>query len=611
MRSIAVQARTAFSLGWMNLWRVASYRLGVRLGLNPVRRLRLQLPQGPYYRPPSASCAVSPSAAWRKEANYFGWFRVALTGVCPDWTMNPFSGRHVDGSERPWWQIPDFDPQAGDIKMVWEASRFDWVLAMAQRACAAESTELERLNMWLTDWCRANPAYCGPNWKCGQEASIRVMHLSMAALILGQHKQTVPALLDLVRVHLARIDPTLKYAIAQDNNHGTSEAAALFIGGSWLASVAKDQRGMCWSRLGRKWLEERVGRLIEVDGSFSQYSVVYHRVLLDTLSMVEVWRRVMDLPPFTPQFYRRALAATLWLKAFTQPSVGDAPNIGANDGARLLPLSDTDFRDFRPSVQLACALFLNARAYTEDGPWNLPLQWLRQPIPAAELPAETSRVFDQGGYAVLHQGNVCAYLRFPRFRFRPSHADALHLDLWVASENVLRDGGTYSYNSDVRWLEYFPGTISHNTIQFDDRDQMPRLSRFLFGDWPKTEAHTEITVDTLGQHFSVSYKDHMSVRHARAVCLSNIALTVRDNVSGFNQKAVMRWRLAPGEWRLEGGIAINGHYRIAVQTNVPIERCELVTGWEARYYGKRTELTVLEVEIRQAGQLTTEINWAA
>jgi hypothetical protein len=59
--------------------------------------------------------------------------------------------------ERPWWQIPDFDPVVGDIKLIWELSRMDWVLALAQRARQAEPGALDRLNAWLNDWCMLNP----------------------------------------------------------------------------------------------------------------------------------------------------------------------------------------------------------------------------------------------------------------------------------------------------------------------------------------------------------------------------------------------------------------------------------------------------------------------
>src|SRR4029079_19380469 len=97
-------------------------------------------------------------------------------------------------------------------------------------------------------------------------------------------------------------------------------------------------------------------------------------------------------------------------------------------------------------------------------------------------PRPASRHFNDGAYAAVRRGTGMALMRYPRFRFRPSHADALHVDLWKDGTNLLRDGGSYSY-SDMEGTAYFSGTASHNTVQFDDRDQMPRVGRSLFGDW--------------------------------------------------------------------------------------------------------------------------------
>lgn len=610
LNKFVVKVRTALALSPVNLWRVAWYRIWVRLGIHPVQRLRAVLPHAPFFSPVEASqpAATAPTA-WRDQTCFFGWFPVAWAGNCPDWHANPFSGKRVESSEHSWWNIPDFDPEVGDIKTIWEASRFDWVLTMAQRAVAGDGEGLTRLNHWLEDWCQRNPAYDGPNWKCGQEASIRVMHLAMAALISGQYRRPLPALLNLARIHLVRIAPTLQYALAQDNNHGTSEAAALFIGGSWLAEAGKGKQGIAWAILGRRWIEERVARLVEDDGSFSQYSVTYHRVLLDTLSMVEIWRRAMGLPVFSAQFYDRARAAALWLRAFAQVENGDAPNMGANDGARLLPLTDTDYRDFRPSVQLGCALFAGARAYADPGDWDLPLQWLGVTAPDAVLQAECSRLFDQGGYAVLRQGNAAVYIRFPKFRFRPSHADALHLDFWLAGRNMLRDGGSYSYHAEQRWLDYFPGTASHNTVQFDGRDQMPRLGRFLFGDWLKTDYCSDVVEMGDSVSFSAAYRDRPGCFHRRDVVLSPGLLRVVDRVEGFRNRAVLRWRLETGDWVIEDSTVVKGALRLSVMADVPVRRREIVEGWESRYYLQKSALPVLEVEIGVSGTLTTELRW--
>lgn len=609
MSLFLVKARTALALGPGNLCRALGYRLGVKTGLNPVRRLTAEVPVGPFFVQPGRQAQHLPATGqWAGEVRYYGLWPIAQGEAPPDWHLNPLTGVRVPAPEREWWRIADFDPAVGDIKSIWEASRFDWVLAFAQRSCKADTAAIAQLNRWLAHWCQHNTPYHGPNWKCGQEASIRVLHLAMSAVMLEQHAQIQPGLAALIELHLKRIEPTISYAMAQDNNHGTSEAAALYVGGSWLMQN-NFPAGERWYRAGRRWLENRAGRLIERDGSFSQYSVNYHRVMLDTLSMVEVWRRKLELPAFSADFQVKARAAANWLFTFVDEDSGDAPYIGANDGARLLPLTDTDYRDFRPSVQLAMALFHGQRAYVEAGAWDLPLQWLALPAPATLAERPGSQQFDQGGYAVLRQGSSTAVLRYPRFRFRPGQADALHLDLWRNGRNLLRDAGSFSYNAEAEWLRYFPGTASHNTVQFDDRDQMPRLSRFLFGDWLRT-CHLEPFAR--GDGFttcSASYRDGKGASHARHVSLGEQGVKVRDQIGGFAARAVLRWRLEPGNWVLDEYGASNGSQRLSVTGDMPIVRCELVEGWESRYYLEKTRVPVLEVEVATAGVLITEYHW--
>lgn len=606
--SLRLKILTAWRLGPLNIARVATYKLGVRSGLNPVRRLAASAATTPFFYPYGGErVTIPPRDGWWCHREAYGLSLGELDDAVPDWHAHSLTGVRAD-AERPWWQLPDFNPELGDIKGVWEASRFDWVLACAQRAVAGNPDGLSRLNAWLEDWMEHNPPYRGMNWKCGQEASIRVMHLVMAALILGQMQRPAPGLVELVALHLQRIAPTLQYAMAQDNNHGTSEAAALFIGGSWLRAQGHF-RGRRLEKAGRKWLENRVGRLIESDGTFSQYSVNYHRVMLDTLCMAEVWRRHLELPAFSSRFYRQAVAATGWLANLVDADTGDAPNLGANDGARLLPLSDTDYRDYRPSVQLASVLFAEAKAYAEDGSWNLPLKWLGIDLPAPTRDWQSGRHYEKGGLAVMRQGAAMALLRYPRFRFRPAQSDLLHLDLWHNGENLLRDGGSFSYNAEAKWQTYFPGAAAHNTVQFDGRDQMPRLGRFLFGAWPRVRDLEPLTEDEGGLRFAAGYRDWNGVSHHRRVRLAEARLEVTDRLVGFAHKAVLRWRLPPGDWQWQGEALTDGRRRLTVTGSAPIVRRELIEGWESRYYSQKTPLPVLEVELHESATLTTELTF--
>jgi len=239
----------------------------------------------------------------------------------------------------------------------------------------------------------------------------------------------------------------------------------------------------------------------------------------------------------------------------------------------------------------------------------LSLDWLGISLPQTPAQPQKSQLFDDGGYAVLHKQNALVLFRYPRFKFRPSQADALHVDLWLQGENLLRDSGSYSYNTEKKWLDYFPCSVSHNTIQFDDKSQMPRISRFLYGDWLKTKELSPI-VDS-DEYISVgaSYVDRYGAQHARTLRLHGFKLTIEDKIEGFKNLAVLRWRLKPGDWQVTGHTIKHKAHTLSVQSTAAIKRFEIIEGWESRYYLDKQPIPVLEIEIHEAGTITTECQW--
>jgi len=127
--------RTLLALGIPNLARTALYRIGIKASLHPVCRLAFPLPDGPFFsgfEPRLYLPAVG--EAWWTHALYFGWKSFPLSDQPPDWHLNPFNSVRMEGPSAAWWRFPDFDPALGDIKVIWEASRFDWVLALTQHS---------------------------------------------------------------------------------------------------------------------------------------------------------------------------------------------------------------------------------------------------------------------------------------------------------------------------------------------------------------------------------------------------------------------------------------------------------------------------------------------
>ena len=232
MRDSVIKVRTLLALGAWNLMRVASYRALLRFNLHPVQHIGGSIVPGRLFAPVSAEpLKLSPSDDWKATGTLFGWLPIAADQPSA-WHVDHVTGCDVSGTDKPWWELPDFS--SNDIKALWEPSRWNWLVPIAQRARNGDAAALDRLEEWTRDWIDQNPLYLGHNWKCAQEASIRVLHIAMAAVILGQDHALSETLRDLLRAHLQRIEPTLGYAAAQQNNHATSEGAALYIGGSWL-----------------------------------------------------------------------------------------------------------------------------------------------------------------------------------------------------------------------------------------------------------------------------------------------------------------------------------------------------------------------------------------
>ncbi len=282
---------------------------------------------------------------------------------------------------------------------------------------------------------------------------------------------------EIIFTSAVRIQANIQYALSQKNNHGISEAAGLF-----TAGVVFDQQS--WRDKGMALLESQARELIYDDGSFSQHSVNYHRLMLQVYLWVIQLGRANGLE-FSPTLLDRVRKAGLWLLALCDPDTGRCPNLGSNDGALIFPVTESDYLDFRPTVQAAAMIY----AVVPSKP-------------------DTRLVFR------------CT----TRFKHWPGYCDLLHVDLFHQGINVLRDAGSYSYNCESSWQEYFPSVAAHNTLQFDAHDQMPRLSRFLLGKWPKSR----MVVDEAAEKITAGFTDWKGCWHERTVQASETGFSVID-----------------------------------------------------------------------------------
>jgi hypothetical protein len=173
----------------------------------------------------------------------------------------------------------------------------------------------------------------------------------------------------------------------------------------------------------------------------------------------------------------------------------------------------------------------------------------------------------------------------------------LHVDLWFDGVNVLRDGGSFSYAAEPRWIDYFMGTESHNTCQFDARSQMPRVSRFLFADWLQTERH-EFSGEYDGPYWLSAYTDYRGCRHEREIRATDTGWALADSISGPFDTAVLRWRLCPDVgWEHTGESIASELMTLTCVSSGAVRSARLTEGWESRHYLEKRRIPVFELEL--------------
>ena len=606
---------TYFRLGLFNLFRVAAYKLALKLGIHPVQKVKYNSIEGEFFKYTeniifSVHKDLFSVNKLKKGYNPFSSSYFLFENESPNWHRNYYNNRESKFKNFDWWKIPDFDPMLGDIKTVWELSRFEWVIQLALIASSGNRDAIKLLNSRLNNWIQENQPYKGVNWKCGQESSIRVMHLIFAAIILKQLDSPSKLLIDLIEMHIKRISPTISYAIAQNNNHGTSEAAALFLGGHFLFSHGNVKYKKI-KNLGRKCLENRANKLFTNDGCFSQYSVNYHRLALDTFCFCETYRILNGLNSFSNNLYYKVKKATNWLELLTDPKTGDAPNIGENDGAKIFNIFNTSYRDYRQSVQWANLVFNSRSIYPilENHKIIYSLLGIKTGKTSNSLPLKQSVIKgNDDGFFIYQKNDVLLIFKRPIFKFRPSHSDALHVDLWIKGKNILRDGGSYSYNSNNKITSYYTGISSHNSIQFDKRDQMPKISRFLFGSWLKEIGYTFKRTEKY-IFVSSGYSDYLGASHIRKLLISDNSIIIKDVFWGGKKNAKINWRLNPNQFNFESCIDNKFEINIDIQSGIVSGDFNKSIEFESRYYLNESQLPVVYKTLAKSGTFRTNIFW--
>ena len=538
---------------------------------------------------------------WRVGQIKMGRFRYfsAQWFEAPDWHSNPING-FVYPKFQHWSDVDDFSLKAGDIKYVWEKSRFTFLYDLIRYDFHFSEDQSATVLGLITDWIDHNHVNCGPNWKCSQEIALRVLNWTFALHYYRLSPTLDQVLLDKILCsiydQMRHVATNVRFSqIAVRNNHVLTEALGLYVVGLMFPQFSESTE---WKRHGKSLFETEVASQIATDGTYIQFSMNYHRVVIQLLTWGIRMAELND-DPMCITVYERAKASLHFLRSCQNAMYGLLPNYGHNDGALFFPLSERGFGDFRPQMA-SLANVLGVNLDYQEGNWREESEWLTGSRAKSLLKISPRRIssFPQGGYYVIRDAGTLTFLRCGSCHSRPFQADNNHLDIWVCGRNILRDAGTWLYNTDDESTRYFSGTRSHNTVMIENFDQMQKQHRFIWTHWVKNakgKAGSSDDVYWIEAEFEGFRHVGKRIVHRRRVVkkVGELHWLIEDCVFNVPKGMQIRQLWHPDE-------KFGEDFRIAAvdekgrELPMVIER-----GWYSGVYGKREECDVIVFETDQ------------
>jgi Heparinase II/III-like protein/Heparinase II/III N-terminus len=410
--------------------------------------------------------------ALERRVELFGDGLVAV-GAPPEWNRDPLTGRPwPTGFHR---RLDVFDIQhPSDVKLVWELSRLRHCLALAQGAVVLDDDHaLEVLELDLADWRARNPIGWTVNWTVAMEVALRAVNLICidGVLVAGNRElQDRAGLVASLYQHGWFLRRNLEISDI-NGNHFLANAVGLVWLGAYFGEIGEASE---WLSLGVAMTLQASREQVLDDGLDHEGSVPYHLLVL------EMFLTAYAIAGRQLAGAERAIGCLLDAAVLLTDECGRIPDLGDDDGGRVLAFSDAPSQDARRVLALGATLLRHpGSAEQSRGGDAEDAVWLAGPsrlaaAAALERPARPAAPvhLPAGGLVVMKMGKdrVVVDVGTVGFRGRGGHGhlDALSFVACLDGELAIRDSGTGTYTGDAELRNELRAAESHNVVVVDE-----------------------------------------------------------------------------------------------------------------------------------------------
>ena len=474
-----------------------------------------------------------------------------------------------------------FTDQKPDIRAVWEPARLQHLAILLQYiSLTEESSELKAIEQFIKDsvigWVHENPFLYGPHYISAMECGLRIPVFFYCLKSLENLEDVeYQLILDAIYRHAWWASERLSL-YSSLGNHTVAECVGLIFAGAMFRNT---NEGRDWLKTGRELLKKELYHQILDDGGPAEQSFNYHRFVLDLYWLAVDFLEKNNLHNGS-DFKNHLDKGECFLTVF-ENTQGALPSIGDSDDGH------------------AVAPGIHPRRIIPDKKNN------------------KRQTYSTSGYSVINNNNAVLTFNHGPLGMPPlynhGHADALSITLSMNNKEMLVDPGTYRYNGEPEFRNYFKGTRAHNTVTIDGLDQAVQETGFI---WSRPH-HAQLVknAEINGGFFLQAYHDGYlriknPVRHFRSIYnFDDINFVVKDTFSGNAFHTFeLNYHVHPdSETALEdnGWWKINHHGAVIYMKFLDGNTFNLITGqtsplvgWYSPAYGMKQATSVLSCTMR-------------
>lgn len=406
-----------------------------------------------------------------------------------DWHLDIQSGKRFP--QKFSHQINIRSDKYGSAKHVWEVNRLLFLTYIAsQYKKTNDFAFLDLFIFHITSWVQENSYLEGVNWYSNIEVNIRLINFYFCYQILNAdslRKNHSKFNIFFEKIWFPCIEKHAEFSFkhpslfSSANNHLISEYAGLFVTACAFEIKQKEKKVI----YAQKGLEKEIFKQNSPEGVNYEEAAEYIQFINDFFLITAIVGQNTN-HHFSDKYFKQLHKIAHYLNLILDKN-GNYPMYGdGDDGFVLLPDTSKHYNNFLSQLSSFAVLFKDNSLKRENAIWDNKNDLLfgeKGKIIFDSLEnlgtPKNSSFFENSGHFIFRKRteNQETYLHFDAAPLgflsiaAHGHADALSFILHVDGVPALIDSGTFTYHTHKEWRKYFVGTLAHNTIRINQKNQ--------------------------------------------------------------------------------------------------------------------------------------------